>query len=133
MKKSIFSSSLQKTSELDRLADQLREKTDDGTLSEDLVPEIMVITDEILSNVLKYGGGNQLTIHLHKSPEGMEMEFIDNGAPFNPLEAERPNLDTPVEKRDIGGLGLELVIAMTDTQEYKRVDNKNHLMLTRRL
>lgn len=133
MNKSIFSSNLQKASELDRLADQLREKTDDGMLSEELVPEIMVITDEILSNVLKYGGGNQLTVHLHQSTEGLEMEFIDNGAPFNPLEVERPNLDTPVEKRDIGGLGLELIIAMTDTQEYKRVDNKNHLMLTRRL
>lgn len=133
MSTAVFSKDLRSTGELDQLMQLLRSQANDGVLPDELVSDLMVITDELLSNMLKYGNGNLLTMCIHRHPSEWRMEFVDNGDPFNPLEAERQNLDTPIEKRDIGGLGLELVIAMTDSQDYRRIDDRNHLVLTRRL
>lgn len=133
MSTTILSTELRGTNELDQLAQALRAHASDGKLPREMVSDLMVITDELLSNMLKYGNGDLLRMSVTRETDRWHIEFIDNGNAFDPLDAERPDLDTPMEKRDIGGLGLELVIAMTDSQEYQRIENHNHLLLTRRL
>ena len=57
------------------------------------------------------------------------MEFEDRGREFNPLEIEEPDLDTPIENRQLGGLGIHLVRQMMDEAKYRREGDKNILML----
>ncbi|MDO3383061.1 ATP-binding protein [Gilvimarinus algae] len=130
MREQIQSLTLQRTDELDGLMHQLRTLAARDKLPEPLITDIMVIADEILSNLLKYGGGDRLELNLYRRPGDIELLCIDNGTAFNPLLADRPDLDLPIEKREIGGLGLELVLAMTDTQDYRREANQNFLTLT---
>ena len=48
------------------------------------------------------------------------MEVEDDGRPFNPLEAAPPDVNSPVEDRPIGGLGIYLVRRVMDDLEYRR-------------
>jgi len=57
------------------------------------------------------------------------MEFEDRGREFNPLEISEPDLDTPIENRQLGGLGIHLVKKMMDEAQYRREGDRNILML----
>jgi anti-sigma regulatory factor (Ser/Thr protein kinase) len=98
-----------------------------------------VAIDEILSNIVKYGhpegaGEGRVEIRLRLEAESLEMIILDDAAPFNPLEAERPDTTLAAEDREIGGLGIEIVRRLMDTIEYDRLDDRqNRLTLRRRL
>ncbi|UTF60295.1 ATP-binding protein [Gilvimarinus sp. DA14] len=116
--------------ELDDLSARLAALVEAGELPEALVSDIMVIVDELLSNLLKYGGGSFLNIELQRENETIELLCRDDGSPFNPLKNERPNLDLPIEQREIGGLGIELILTLTARQHYWREREYNRLLLT---
>jgi anti-sigma regulatory factor (Ser/Thr protein kinase) len=98
-----------------------------------------VAIDEILSNIVKYGWSGEssegrVEIRLLLESEALEMVILDDAAPFNPLESERPDTALAAEEREIGGLGIEIVRRLMDTIEYERVENRqNRLTLRRRL
>jgi serine/threonine-protein kinase RsbW len=98
-----------------------------------------VAVDEILSNIPKYdlserGVEGRVEIQLHLEPGTLEMVILDDAAPFNPLEAERPDTSLAVEEREVGGLGLEIVRRLMDVVENQREDpGWNRLRLRRRL
>ena len=60
----------------------------------------------------------------------LEILFVDNGKPFDPLRVEPPDITLPAEERTIGGLGIFLVREMTESVEYKYENNKNILKVT---
>lgn len=55
--------------------------------------------------------------------------FIDNGVEFDVLAAKSPNINLSLEERDIGGFGIYLVKSLMDKISYKRLNNKNILVL----
>lgn len=97
--------------------------------------DALVVVDEVVSNALRHGGGP------HSEPEieisarivdgTLELRFVDNGVPFDPLAGSAPALDQPVEARQLGGLGLMLVRSLTDAQVYRRENDRNVLVVTR--
>jgi len=65
---------------------------------------LKVIVDELISNVLLHAsprGGQELQVDLEldKEPAGLVLRFCDNGAPFNPLEAEPPDMSLDLQER----------------------------------
>ena len=63
----------------------------------------------------------------------MQLKFEDTGKPFNPLEQAAPDLDGPLMSRKIGGLGIFLAKKLMDKVEYARADNKNILVLAKKI
>ena len=57
----------------------------------------------------------------------------DCGIPFNPVEAEAPDLQSGLEERAIGGMGIHIVKNIMDDIKYERKGDKNILTLTKRL
>ena len=94
---------------------------------------LLVSIEEILTNIIKYGfdeeGIHPIHITFRRAEEHIEMEFEDRGREFNPLEVEEPDLETPIENRQLGGLGIHLVKKMVDTASYQREGDKNILLL----
>ena len=74
-------------------------------------------------------------IDMRYAIEGGELvtEIVDDGLPFNMLEKEDPDLSLSIEDKPIGGLGVYLVKQLTDSQHYERRDDKNHLVLRKRI
>jgi len=71
---------------------------------------------------IRIGVGDEVTI-----------EFEDCGKPYNPLEKDDPDITLDAENREIGGLGVFLVKKMTDTVKYRYEDNKNILIVKKKV
>jgi len=108
---------------------------DRAGIPDELRSDLFVIVDEVVSNLLKYGGvkREELDLEIRASIDetNLVLRFSDSGLPFDPLSAKAPALDIPVERRREGGLGIHLFRALTDTQRYVREDGRNVLVLTR--
>lgn len=94
---------------------------------------LLVSIEEILTNIIKYGfdeqGVHPIHITFRLVLENVEMEFEDRGREFNPLEVDEPNLETAIEDRQLGGLGIHLVKKMVDVAQYRREGDRNILLL----
>ena len=94
---------------------------------------LLVSIEEILTNIIKYGfdeeGIHPIHVVFRRSEEHIEMEFEDRGREFNPLEVAQPDLESPIENRQLGGLGIHLVRKMVDVAPYRREGDKNILLL----
>lgn len=95
------------------------------SLSEEALFKLNLVLDELVTNAISYGfnGIAQPQIHLQIT---LDQDYAhaclrDNGQPFDPFsEAPEPELDTPLEQRRIGGLGIHFVRSMVETFHYQR-------------
>jgi serine/threonine-protein kinase RsbW len=73
----------------------------------------------------------QAEIALALNGSRLEIEFIDDGCAFDPFAGPPPNLDEPLEARQVGGLGLHLLRSLTDEARYERRNDTNVIRLSR--
>ena len=101
-----------------------------------LINPVNLILEELYYNSINYGKSKvvQININLDIKLNLLTIIYEDNCTPFNPLSVQT-NIDSSVSVQEskIGGLGIHLVKNMTDTQHYKRYDNKNQLTLEKKL
>lgn len=98
------------------------------------VDKFDIVIDEILSNISNYAyqnPGNSITLicDYNKLQNEISLTFKDSGFAYNPLNAAKPNIKVPVEKRPIGGLGLLIVKNIIDDMQYIRKNEENILTL----
>lgn len=91
--------------------------------------KVSIAVDEIYSNIINYSGAELATISYEIKDGRLYITFTDDGIPYNPLEAEEPDVTLPIEERKIGGLGIFMVKKMTESMEYTYKDEKNILSL----
>jgi anti-sigma regulatory factor (Ser/Thr protein kinase) len=96
-----------------------------------------VILEEVVTNILKYGGmppdAQACSIELLLKDAFLEIKISDNGTPFNPLLLPKVDTDKGIEDRPIGGLGIHFVKNLTLSQHYEYKDGKNFLTLVKEL
>lgn len=99
--------------------------------------DLRLVAEEVLANIIQHAhmGIEERPVELRLSaPRGfLRMEFRDEGAPFNPLDAPMPDLDTRPEARAIGGLGVHLVRSLVDEARYSREGGVNVFVLMKRV
>ena len=99
--------------------------------------KINVALEELLMNTISYGftdsRPHEIMVTIVKEDEAVVIEISDDGRPFDPLQAPPPAIDAPIETRQIGGLGIHFVRTMMDTVEYRRVDDRNLVTLSKRI
>jgi len=97
-----------------------------------VVMVIRLACEEIIMNVTSYaypeGSDGFLDVDIEKT-DRVIITFTDGGTPFNPLEREKPDTMQPWKERQIGGLGILLVLKKMDNVQYAYVDNKNVLTI----
>jgi serine phosphatase RsbU (regulator of sigma subunit)/anti-sigma regulatory factor (Ser/Thr protein kinase) len=120
-------------SELDRLRDFLQAYCVREMLPDSLLFDLEVILEELVSNVIKYGGvqpGSECcSLQLAREGSLLTIRFSDSGIPFNPLARDEVDTDKPIEEREIGGLGVHFIKKLTDSQNYERREGRNNLTL----
>jgi sigma-B regulation protein RsbU (phosphoserine phosphatase) len=95
--------------------------------------KLLVVIDELLNNVIRHGCSSLgdkalISLALQHWPDRLDLEIRDNGwPPFNPLEAQEPELEGNVEERAIGGLGIHLVRRLCSRFRYEQVDGFNRV------
>jgi serine/threonine-protein kinase RsbW len=90
---------------------------------------IMLALDELITNIISYAYADArqhlIDIYLISDTDRITVEIADDGLPFNPLEVNEPDLDVPIEERQIGGLGIHLVRKLMDSVRYTRSEGRN--------
>ena len=89
--------------------------------------KIMVMVDEIYSNILNYSGASKSKVTARYEEGKVLMSFQDNGIYYNPLAKEDPDITLSAEERAIGGLGIFMVKQMAEDVKYTRIAGKNIL------
>ena len=109
------------------------------------VVKVNIAIDELYSNIVKYAymdestgnsilGEATLAVHTIETDgvvNGISLDFIDSGVPYNPLTLEDPLTNQSLEERDIGGLGLFIVKKQMDDVTYRYEDGHNILTITK--
>jgi len=100
---------------------------EDKNLSTKTFRKIMVIIDEIVSNIVYYSGASKCSVKLVTRRDIVTMTIKDDGAYYNPLEKDDPDVTLTAEERKIGGLGIFMVKEMAEDVKYGRINGNNVL------
>ena len=94
---------------------------------------VRLACEEVIVNIVSYAYPDRADgyIELDIANEGnrLRIEICDGGRPFNPIERQAPDVTQCLEDRDIGGLGIYLVLRMMDRVTYRYEEGKNKLVL----
>ncbi len=122
--------------ELARVAETVEDFCASHDVPAKAVFQINLAVDELLTNTISYGypngGRHDITLDLSLHGAEIVIDLIDDALAFNPLDAPPPDLDSPLEDRRIGGLGVHLVKTIMDEVSYRREGDRNHLTLRKR-
>ncbi len=109
----------------------------DGGLAVKAVNNIKLAIDEILTNVISYAfkdrSDHEIIVRICLEKFYVHIEVEDDGWRFNPLELPDPDIEKPLEERQIGGLGVYLVRKIMDGVEYRRENDKNILIMKKNI
>lgn len=96
-----------------------------------------LILEELYTNTITHGASDGrdvfIEINLGINKDELIMTYKDNGIPFNVLELSEPDLTASIENREVGGLGVHYVKALTDSVEYEYVEKHNVLKMKKKL
>ena len=115
--------------QLDQLYAMLKNFGHVHTLGKRIIFETNLVLEEIFTNIISYGHGNQNRYQIHFflecDKDCLKIRIEDDGVPFNLLEAAPVDLDTDLEHRSVGGLGIHLVRKLMDDVKYERIGTMN--------
>lgn len=124
-------------SEMVRIVEECSHFGSINDLSEKDVYDITLILEEVVTNVIFYGyddkNEHEIKIDVKLNQGDLVLEIEDDGKPFNPLDMPNPDVNLPIEERQIGGLGIYIVKNLVKTMDYRWENGKNFLKITKDL
>ena len=112
-----------------RVKEFLRQQAQTLMISDKQKKSLMVVVDEIYSNIIHYSGAKTASIFVGKENDKLTVVFSDDGMPYNPLMNNAPDIDAPLQDRMVGGLGIFMVRKITESADYEYKDHMNRLTL----
>ena len=124
-------------SEIRRAARLVDEFTAAHGLADEDANAIHVVLDEVLSNTIRHGlagaPSHEIALTLDLSGGEIRIEVEDDGFAYDPTQAPAPVLSGTLAERTEGGLGMVFLRGLTNSIEYRRVGDRNRLVLRRRI
>ena len=125
--------------EIGRLGDLIGTFGAEHQLPAETVFNLTLVVEELVTNAMTHGGagqGDDFHVAVHISLDGSEIRTVieDSGPPFDPLaEAPEPDLDSALEDRPVGGLGLHFAKTFSDSFAYQRAGDLNRSTVINKL
>ena len=109
-----------------------------GGNAERLLNLFEMATDEIFTNIVKYGFEEprddavvEVTVQFEDNT--VSMTFQDNGKPFDPLSSKEQDISLGIEGRLAGGWGIHIVKNSFDEVHYAFENGNNVFTITKRI
>ncbi len=122
-------------SEIAKVDEKLDEFAEQFGVPPAIAATFHIIFDDLLNNVISYGFNDEqrhfIDISMELTANSLIVSITDDGVPFNPLAETAPDTTLSIEDRQIGGLGIHIVVNMVDDISYQRTADKNVLTLTK--
>ena len=123
--------------QIPQLAGFIETIAQDARLDKSLAMSLNLALEEAVTNVIMYaypkGSDGLVDIEAVIRKDSIDFMVIDSGKPFDPTAVPDAKVDTALEDRPIGGLGIFLVRNIMDTVKYERKEGKNLLSMTKRI
>lgn len=123
--------------QLARVADRLDRLGAEHHLAREVLADMQVALDEVLTNITNYAytdkAEHEIHIRLQVLDNVLEAVIEDDGAPFDPLAIPAPDVSAPLRERRVGGVGIHFVRSLMDEVAYDRAGGRNRLVLRKRL
>ena len=122
--------------EFDRLRSWFQSFARQRALPEEITDRMLIAADEVFTNIAAYaysGATGQVEVSAEQDGAVLHLTFKDTGKPFDPTKASDPDVQSPVNSRPIGGLGIFVVKRLMDKVEYRRENDCNILTLTKQI
>lgn len=102
-------------------------------LPEDLQFKIRLCVEEVEENILCYSGSTWVDVSVDINDGELSIGFKDGGVEFDPLAKPDPDINAPLESRQIGGLGIFICKQMMDKLNYHFENGCNVFEMTKRI
>jgi anti-sigma regulatory factor (Ser/Thr protein kinase) len=123
--------------EVPQLAAFIDEVAEECNIDMALTMSLNLAMEEAVVNVMNYAypAGTVGDVDIDAEFDNGTLTFVlsDSGTPFDPTQANDPDLTLQAEDRPIGGLGIFLVRQIMDQVEYHYRDGKNILTLSKNI
>ena len=119
---------------LDEVLAFVDEQLEEANCSSKIQTTIEIAVEELFVNIANYAyspeiGTAVVQISVNKEPLSVEITFIDNGKPYDPLAKPDPDVTLSAEERQIGGLGIFILRRKMDDVRYVYENNRNILTI----
>ena len=115
----------------------LEEFSDSAGLDAGVAQAAELILDELLTNTISYGfsdtAQHKILVEMLVKANALHIVISDDGICFNPFEQKAPDLESSIDERDLGGLGIHLVKKFMDEYSYQRLEDRNVVTLLKHI
>jgi serine/threonine-protein kinase RsbW len=98
--------------------------------------QTQIAVDEAITNIIMHGEleeKDKISLKCEKDRGMVKIVIEDEAKPFDPTTTEDPDLLSPVEEREVGGLGVYFIKEYMDEIKYDFKDGKNILTMVKYL
>lgn len=106
-------------------------------VSDEVLYDIQLAVDEACTNIITHGYAGMdpgsIILDLEVEPGKLTLSLTDFGKAFEPDSAPLPDVDAPIEERELGGFGLFFIQQSVDHMEYRVTEDGNTMTLIKNL
>ena len=106
-------------------------------VTEEILYDIQLAVDEACTNIITHGYADMdpgsIILDLEIGPNTLSIALTDFGHSFEPGSAPAPDVDAPIEERELGGFGLFFIQQSVDQMNYRATEDGNTMTLTKYL
>lgn len=104
---------------------------------EETTSDLVQAVDELVCNVIEHGyrgGPGTIEVDAQVTGETIVVRIRDRAPAFDPRSVPPPDLDLPLERRPLGGMGVHLARTLTDRLDHRILPGGgNEVTLSKRL
>ena len=106
-------------------------------VNEEILYDVQLAVDEACTNIISHGYADldpgSIILDLETAPDKLIIALTDFGHSFEPSSAPVPDVNAPIEERELGGFGLFFIQQSVDEMAYEITEDGNKMTLTKYL
>lgn len=106
-------------------------------MTDEVLYDLQLAVDEACTNIITHGYAGMdpgsVILDLEMTPEQIAITLTDFGHAFEPGRAPAPDVDAPIEERELGGFGLFFIQQSVDRMDYKVTEDGNKMVLIKKI
>lgn len=106
-------------------------------VTDETLYDVQLAVDEACTNIISHGYAGldpgSIILDLEIESDKLIVTLTDFGHAFEPRSAPIPDVDAPIEQRELGGFGLFFIQQSMDDMDYQVTEDGNKMILTKHL
>ena len=106
-------------------------------VTEEVLYDLQLAVDEACTNIITHGYADMdpgsIILDLEMESGKLTLSLTDFGHSFEPDSTPVPDVDAPIEERELGGFGLFFIQQSIDRMDYRVTEDGNTMILIKHL